>query len=205
MPSPKPTCASCSVGMRSPRAEMVGMFVRISASTVTKPRSMATPTSSYPIPAETGPRPTATRNSSASIVLPPSRDTVTPDSGVTVSLEGGKTIEAELFLVAVGRGPVSAGIGYDEVGVAMERGFVTVDAEMRTNIPTISALGDLIPTLQLAHVGFGEGIFVAERLAGLNPPPLDYDGVPRVTYSEPEVASVGITSAQARDRGYDIC
>jgi dihydrolipoamide dehydrogenase len=126
------------------------------------------------------------------------------DSGVTVSLEGGKTIEAELFLVAVGRRPVSAGIGYDEVGVAMERGFVTVDAEMRTNIPTISALGDLIPTLQLAHVGFGEGIFVAERLAGLNPPPLDYDGVPRVTYSEPEVASVGITSAQARDRGYDI-
>src|SRR5664280_2332002 len=80
MPSPKPTCASCSVGMRSPRAEMVGMFVRISASTVTKPRSMATPTSSYPIPAETGPRPTATRNSSASIVLPPSRDTVTPES-----------------------------------------------------------------------------------------------------------------------------
>src|SRR5664280_626361 len=80
MPSPKPTCASCSVGMRSPRAEMVGMFVRISASMVTKPRSMATPTSSYPIPAETGPRPTATRNSSASIVLPPSRDTVTPES-----------------------------------------------------------------------------------------------------------------------------
>jgi dihydrolipoamide dehydrogenase len=125
------------------------------------------------------------------------------DSGVTVSLEGGRTIEAELFLVAVGRGPVSEGLGYDEVGVDMARGFVTVDPLCQTNIPTISALGDLVPTLQLAHVGFGEGILVAERLAGLSPAPIDYDGVPRVTYSEPEVASVGITSAQAKDRGYD--
>jgi dihydrolipoamide dehydrogenase len=125
------------------------------------------------------------------------------DSGVTVSLEGGRTIEAELFLVAVGRGPVSEGLGYDEVGVEMARGFVTVDPLCQTNIPTISALGDLVPTPQLAHVGFGEGILVAERLAGLSPAPIDYDGVPRVTYSEPEVASVGITSAQAKDRGYD--
>ena len=84
-------------------------------------------------------------------------------SGVTVSLEGGTTIDAELLLVAVGRGPVSAGLGYDEVGVAMDRGFVLVDEYCRTNIPTISAVGDLRPGMQLAHVGFAEGIMVAER------------------------------------------
>ena len=126
------------------------------------------------------------------------------DSGVTVSLESGVTIEAELLLVAVGRGPVSANLGYEENGVEMERGFVKVDAYCQTSVPTISALGDLIPTLQLAHVGFGEGILVAERLAGLDPAPIDYDGVPRVTYSHPEVASVGITSTEARRRGYDV-
>ncbi|HLZ36584.1 MAG TPA: dihydrolipoyl dehydrogenase [Mycobacteriales bacterium] len=126
------------------------------------------------------------------------------DGGVRVHLAGGKTIEAELLLVAIGRGPVSQGLGYDEVGVALDRGFVKVDAYCQTNVPTISAIGDLIPTLQLAHVGFAEGILVAERLAGLNPVPVDYDGVPRVTYSEPEVASVGITSAEARNRGYEI-
>ncbi len=126
------------------------------------------------------------------------------DSGVRVSLEDGTTVEADLLLVAIGRGPVSAGLGYEEVGVEMERGFVKVDANLQTNIPTISAVGDLIPTLQLAHVGFGEGILVAERLAGLDPPPLNYDGVPRVTYSEPEVASVGITSKVAQERGYDV-
>ena len=128
----------------------------------------------------------------------------TTDSGVRVTLEDGTTVEADLLLVAIGRGPVSAGLGYEEVGVAMERGFVTVDADLQTNIPTISAVGDLIPTLQLAHVGFGEGIFVAERLAGLDPVPLDYDGVPRVTYSEPEVASVGLTSKVAQERGYEV-
>jgi len=128
----------------------------------------------------------------------------TSGSGVQVSLEGGKTIDAELLLVAVGRGPVSEGLGYDEVGVEMERGFVKVDAYCQTSVPSISAVGDLIPTLQLAHVGFGEGILVAERLADLNPAPIDYDGVPRVTYSDPEVASVGLTSAVARERGYDV-
>jgi dihydrolipoamide dehydrogenase len=122
------------------------------------------------------------------------------DSGVRVSLENGKTIEAELLLVAVGRGPVSEGLGYEEAGVAMERGFVKVDELCQTNVPTISAVGDLIPTLQLAHVGFAEGMLVAERLAGLDPKPIDYDGVPRVTYSEPEVASVGITEAKAKEK-----
>ena len=123
------------------------------------------------------------------------------DTGVTVTLEGGKTLDADLLLVAVGRGPVSAGLGYEEAGVAMERGFVKVDSLCRTSIPSISAVGDLINTPQLAHVGFGEGILVAERIGGLPVTPIDYDGVPRITYSDPEVASVGITSAQATERG----
>ncbi len=125
------------------------------------------------------------------------------DSGVTVTLEGGTTIDAELLLVAVGRGPVSAGLGYEEAGVAMERGYVIVDEYRQTNVPTISAVGDLTPGPQLAHVGFAEGILVAERLAGLPVTPIDYDGVPRVTYSNPEVASVGITSAIAAERGIE--
>ncbi|WP_199485214.1 dihydrolipoyl dehydrogenase [Actinomadura craniellae] len=125
------------------------------------------------------------------------------DGGVSITLEGGKTIDAELLLVAVGRGPVSEQLGFEEVGVETERGFVKVDEYCRTSVPTVSAVGDLIPTLQLAHVGFAEGILVAERLGGLNPAPIDYDGVPRITYSDPEVASVGITSAIARERGHE--
>jgi dihydrolipoamide dehydrogenase len=128
----------------------------------------------------------------------------TTDSGVTVTLEDGTTYDAELMLVAVGRGPVSDGLGYDEVGLEMDRGFVKVDAHCRTNLDNVYAIGDLRPGLQLAHVGFAEGIMVAERVAGLNPPAIDYDGVPRITYSEPEVASVGITSAQAKERGHEI-
>jgi len=122
------------------------------------------------------------------------------EKGVRVSLENGTSIEADLLLVAVGRGPVSQELGYEQVGVEMERGFVKVDEHCRTSVPTISAVGDLIPTLQLAHVGFGEGIMVAELLAGLDPAPIDYDGVPRVTYSAPEVASVGITEARAKEK-----
>ena len=125
------------------------------------------------------------------------------DSGVTVTLEDGKTIDGELLLVAVGRGPVSEGLGYDEVGVAMERGFVLVDPKCRTNIKNVYAVGDVRPGLQLAHVGFAEGIMVAEEIAGLNPPVVDYDNVPKVTYCEPEVASVGITAAQAAERGIE--
>ena len=121
------------------------------------------------------------------------------EKGVKVSLEDGSTLEAELLLVAVGRGPVSQELGYEQVGLELDRGFVTVDEHCRTNVSTISAVGDLVPTPQLAHVGFGEGIMVAERLAGLEPAPIDYDGVPRVTYSDPEVASVGVTEARARE------
>jgi len=124
--------------------------------------------------------------------------------GVTITLEDGKTFSAEVLLVAVGRGPVSANLGYEEQAITMDRGYVLVDEKCRTNVPGIWAVGDLIPTLQLAHVGFGEGILVAEEIAGLNPRPINYDGVPRVTYSEPEVASVGLTTAQAKERGYDV-
>lgn len=123
---------------------------------------------------------------------------------VTITLENGASHSAELLLVAVGRGPVSEGLGYQEVGIAMDRGYVLVDDKCRTNIPGIYAAGDLIPTLQLAHVGFAEGILVAEEIAGLNPRAINYDGVPRVTYSEPEVASVGLTTADAKARGHDV-
>ncbi len=129
--------------------------------------------------------------------------TITAD-GVTVELEDGKTFSADVLLVAVGRGPVSANLGYEEQGITLDRGYVLVDDKCRTNVPGIWAVGDLIPTLQLAHVGFGEGILVAEEICGLNPRPINYDGVPRVTYSEPEVASVGLTTAQAKERGHDV-
>jgi len=121
-------------------------------------------------------------------------------TGVQVTLESGKTLDADLLLVAVGRAPVSEGLGYAEAGVAMDRGYVLVDGYMRTNVRQVYAVGDLVPTLQLAHVGFAEGILVAEQIAGLGPRPIDYDGVPRITYSEPEVASVGLTQEQAAKR-----
>jgi dihydrolipoamide dehydrogenase len=122
------------------------------------------------------------------------------ETGVRVSLEGGEALEAELLLVAVGRGPVSSGLGYEEQGVAMDRGFVVVDEYCRTNLDGVYAVGDLIPTLQLAHVGFAEGIMVAEHLSGLPVVPIDYAGVPRITYSQPEVASVGYTEPQAAEK-----
>ncbi|MEU9885420.1 dihydrolipoyl dehydrogenase [Sphaerisporangium sp. NPDC051011] len=128
----------------------------------------------------------------------------TTGTGVVVTLEGGKTLDAELLLVAVGRGAVATGLGYEESGVAIERGTVVVDEFCRTSVPGVYAVGDLIPTLQLAHAGFAEGILVAEHIAGLSPMPIDYAGVPRITYSDPEVASVGITSAVAKERGYEI-
>ena len=125
-------------------------------------------------------------------------------TGVKVALEDGREFEADLLLVSVGRGPTSANLGYEQIGLAMDRGYVLVDEKCRTNVANVFAVGDLIPTLQLAHVGFGEGILVAEEIAGLNPRPINYDGVPRVTYSEPEVASVGLTTAHAKERGHDV-
>lgn len=126
---------------------------------------------------------------------------VTQDSsGVTVSLEDGTTLTADYLLVAVGRGPRTDGLGYAEQGIAMDRGFVLTDERLRTNVPGVWAVGDIVPGLQLAHRGFQQGIFVAEELAGLAPRVIDESGIPRVTYCEPEVASVGLTEAQAQER-----
>jgi dihydrolipoamide dehydrogenase len=121
------------------------------------------------------------------------------DAGVAVTVEGGDVIEAELLLVAVGRGPVTDGLGYAEQGVAMDRGFVLADERCRTNLEGVYAVGDLVPGLQLAHRGFAQGIFVAEDIAGLDPRPIDETAIPRVTYSHPELASVGLSEAAARE------
>ncbi|NUR07332.1 MAG: dihydrolipoyl dehydrogenase [Nocardioidaceae bacterium] len=122
----------------------------------------------------------------------------TTDAGVRLTVQGGDTIEAEVLLVAVGRGPTTAGLGYEEQGVAMERGFVLTDERLRTNVDGVYAVGDIVPGLQLAHRGFQQGIFVAEEIAGLAPTPIDEAGIPRVTYSDPEIASVGMTETAAR-------
>ncbi|ABL81809.1 MULTISPECIES: dihydrolipoyl dehydrogenase [unclassified Nocardioides] len=121
------------------------------------------------------------------------------DTGVAVTVEGGDVIEADLLLVAVGRGPVTEGLGYDEQGVTMDRGFVLTDERCRTNLDGVYAVGDIVPGPQLAHRGFQQGIFVAEDIAGLDPSPIDEAGIPRVTYSHPEVASVGLDEARAAE------
>ncbi len=118
---------------------------------------------------------------------------------VTVRLEGGDELSADLLLVAVGRGPVTDGLGYEEAGVTLERGFVVTDQRCRTSADGVYAVGDIVPGLQLAHRGFAQGIFVAEHIAGLDPAPILESGIPRVTYCEPEVASVGLTEEQARE------
>lgn len=126
------------------------------------------------------------------------------DAGVTVRLESGEQHEADLLLVAVGRGPNTADAGYAEAGVQMERGFVLTDDRLRTNLPGVYALGDIVPGLQLAHRGFAQGIFLAEDIAGRSPATINEDGIPRVTYCEPQVASVGLTEEQAKDRYGEI-
>lgn len=122
------------------------------------------------------------------------------ENGVVVSLENGETVEAELLLVAVGRGPVTQGLGYEEVGVTIDRGFVITDERLATNIPGVYAVGDIVPGLQLAHRGFQQGIFVAEEIAGLNPIVVEDVNIPKVTYCEPEVASIGYTEAKAGEK-----
>lgn len=119
--------------------------------------------------------------------------------GVTVTLEDGRALEADYLLVAVGRGPATAGLGFEEAGVTIDRGFVVTDERLRTSVAHVWAVGDIVPGLQLAHRGFQQGIFVAEEIAGLNPVVVPDTQVPRVTYSHPEVASVGLTEAQAVD------
>lgn len=118
---------------------------------------------------------------------------------------GAGTVSADLCLVAVGRAPVTEDLGLDAAGVELDRGFVKVDGQLQTTAPHVWAVGDVAATpLQLAHVAFAEGIAVAERIAGLAVPEIDYAGIPRVTYCSPEVASVGLTEAEARERGHDV-
>jgi len=124
----------------------------------------------------------------------------TTDAGVTVTVESGDSFDADLLLVAVGRGPRTADLGYEAQGVAMERGFVLTDERLRTNVEGVYAVGDIVPGWQLAHRGFQQGIFVAEDIAGLEPAVIDEDGIPRVTYCDPEISSVGLTEEKARLR-----
>jgi dihydrolipoamide dehydrogenase len=118
-------------------------------------------------------------------------------SSVTAVLEDGTRVEAELMLVAVGRGPNTAGFGYEEQGLTMDRGWVITNERLNTNLPGVYAAGDIVPGVQLAHRGFQQGIFIAEDIAGLNPVAIDEDGIPKVTYCEPEIASVGLSEAKA--------
>lgn len=121
-------------------------------------------------------------------------------NGVTVELENGELVNADLLLVAVGRGPNATGFGFEEQGVQMDRGFVLTNERLQTNLPGVYAVGDIVPGLQLAHRGFMQGIFVAEEIAGLNPLRVGEWDIPRVTYCEPEIASVGLTEAQAKEK-----
>jgi dihydrolipoamide dehydrogenase len=122
------------------------------------------------------------------------------DDAVVVTLEDGKTIEADLLLVAVGRGPSTQGLGFEEVGVTIDRGFVITDERLHTSVPGVFAIGDIVPGLQLAHRSFQQGIFVAEEIAGLAPQVIEDTNIPKVTYSDPEVASVGLTEAKAAEK-----
>lgn len=126
------------------------------------------------------------------------------DTSVTITLESGETHTADLLLVAVGRGPRTQDLGYEQQGVTVDRGFVPTTDRLATNVPGIFAVGDIVPGLQLAHRGFQQGIFVAEEIAGLAPATIDELGIPRVTYSEPEIASIGLTEAQAIEKYGDI-
>lgn len=130
---------------------------------------------------------------------------ITSEQGVELQLEDGTSLQADVVLVAIGREAAFQGLGYEANGIEIENGTIRVDEFGRTSVPSVYAVGDLVPTLQLAHVGFAEGILAAEHLCGLETTPIEYVGVPRVTYSSPEVASVGLTEAQAREqRGDDV-
>ena len=134
---------------------------------------------------------------------------VKPSEGaveVTFDADGGQqTKSADVCLVAVGRGPVSEGLGYEENGVELDRGYVKVNGSLSTTAEHVWAVGDVAATpYQLAHVAFAEGIGIAERIAGQEPAEIDYVGIPRVTFSTPEISSVGLTEEQARERGHEV-
>jgi dihydrolipoamide dehydrogenase len=132
--------------------------------------------------------------------------------GVDLEMAGadGKAqkLAVDILLVATGRGPVTKGLDIEKFGIKMDRGYIVVDAMFRTNVAGISAIGDVItlggPHYQLAHVSSMEGVVLAERIAGHTVQPINYDHVPRCTYCEPEIGSVGLTEAQAKEKGYDV-
>jgi dihydrolipoamide dehydrogenase len=132
-------------------------------------------------------------------------EVLTTDDGVRLRLADGAEVAGDVVLVAVGRGPVSEGLGYDEAGVGLDRGFIVVDERLQTSVASVYAVGDLVAGPQLAHRGFAHGIFVAEEIAhragrtDRAPTPIRDRDLPRVTYSDPEVASVGLTEAAARE------
>ncbi len=127
---------------------------------------------------------------------------------VTVTFDAGgksESVKADICLVAVGRGPVTEGLGLEDIGVEVDRGYVKVDGQCRTTADGVWAIGDVCTSpFQLAHVSMAEGVQVAERIAGNEVPDLDYAGVPRVTFSTPEISSVGLTEAQAKERGVEV-
>jgi len=139
-------------------------------------------------------------------------DAKVTEDGVTATLVGkdGKTSEvtAELLLCAIGRGPVTLGMGFEQIGVRLDRGYVVPKSwdTLETHAEGVYAVGDVLPppSLALAHASFAEGMHVAEQIAGVETAPVDYPGVPRVTWSTPECASVGLTEAQAREQGRDV-
>ena len=123
---------------------------------------------------------------------------------VAVRLSNGELILADLVLIAVGRQPATEGLGLEEHGITTDRGWVITDERLRASVPHVYAVGDVVPGLQLAHRGFAHGIFVAEQIAGLDPEPVEDSGIPRVTYCNPEIASVGLTQPQAEERYAEV-
>jgi dihydrolipoamide dehydrogenase len=122
------------------------------------------------------------------------------DDGVVVTLADGNTFDGDLLLVAVGRGASTSGLGFEETGLTVDRGFVITDERCHTGVGNIYAVGDIVPGVQLAHRGFQQGIFVAEEIAGNNPAIVEDINIPKVTFCEPEIASVGLNQPQAEEK-----
>ncbi|MBM6620961.1 dihydrolipoyl dehydrogenase [Micrococcaceae bacterium RIT802] len=122
------------------------------------------------------------------------------ENSAKVSLADGKVLEADIVLVAVGRGPVTEGLGFEDQGITMDRGFVITNERQHTGVGNIYAIGDIVPGVQLAHRGFQHGIFVAEEIAGQNPVIVEDINIPKVTFCEPEIASVGYTEPKAKEK-----
>ena len=121
-------------------------------------------------------------------------------NGAKVTLEDGTVFEADIVLVAVGRGPNTEGFGYDEQGLTMDRGFVITNERLHTGVGNIYAIGDIVPGVQLAHRGYQQGRFVAEEIAGLNPQIVEDINIPKVTFCEPEIASIGYSQPKAEEK-----